>query len=337
MAVSASETVKLSLEEVHALVMRVLGAHGADEPNARAVADNMTAAERDGSASHGVFRLPGHVKLLDAGVVNGCAVPELTQPMPTVLRVAGDNGFAPRAQAVGLGPLAEAATAHGMAALALTRVMHYAALWPEVEALAEQGLAAMAFTSSPPCVVPAGGRMPVFGTNPMAFAWPRPDAPPLVWDQASASMARGELMIHARDGHAVPETAGIDAHGNPSSDPKAILEGGAQLAFGGYKGAAVALMVDLLAGPLIGEATSIEAGRDKRVPGPQLGGELILAVSPDALGARHDGAEELFAAISSQPGARLPADRRRANRARIAAEGAAIPAALHAEIVALGG
>src|SRR5690606_13009975 len=116
-----------------------------------------------------------------------------------------------------------------------------------------------AFTSSSPYVAPAGGKRPFFGTNPMSFSWPRRNRPPMVFDQASSMMARGEIQIAARDGHEVPPGAGIDAEGRATTDPRAILEG-AQLAFGGYKGASIALMIDLLAGPLIGEVTSIETG-----------------------------------------------------------------------------
>ncbi|GMG84103.1 bifunctional delta(1)-pyrroline-2-carboxylate/delta(1)-piperideine-2-car boxylate reductase [Paralimibaculum aggregatum] len=335
MTETAGETVRLSLDALRALAVQVLERHGCSAAMAGAVADNMTAAERDGAASHGVFRLKGHVDLLKGGVVNGRAEPVLSRPAPGAVRVDAGLGFAPLALALGLPALAEAAREQGVAALTLTRTVHFAALWPEVEALADQGLVALAFTSSPPNVVPAGGRVPVFGTNPMAFAWPRPDGPPLVWDQASAAMARGEIMLHARDGHTLPEGAGIDAEGRPTTDPKAVLDGGAQLAFGGYKGALVALMVDLLAGPLFGEVTSLECGAAATMGGPQPGGELILALDPVRLGGRSDGAEALLAAIAGQEGARLPGQRRFANRARSLAEGVDLPSVLHAEIEAL--
>ncbi len=329
------KTVRLDVEEVRALAVEVLARHGCDAENAAAIAETMAAADRDGQPSHGIFRLPGHVKLLEAGVANGRARPRVEPLAPAALRVEGDRGFAPLALAAGLGPLAERAREQGIAVLALTRVVHFAALWPEMEALAAQGLVALAMTSSPPYVAPAGGRRPVFGTNPMAFGWPRPDGPPMVWDQASAAMARGELQLAARDGHAVPETAGIDAEGRPTTDPRAILEGGAQLPFGGYKGAAIALMVDLLAGPLIGEVTSLEAGASAAIGGPQLGGEIVIALSPERLGARADGAEAVFAAILDQEGTRLPAQRRHANRARAVEAGVEIPESLLAEIRAL--
>ncbi|MEM6905446.1 MAG: Ldh family oxidoreductase, partial [Pseudomonadota bacterium] len=278
-----SETI-LSLTEIHALARETLTAHGCDETNAEAVAANMTAAERAGSASHGLFRLPGHVTMLQKGRANGQARPRLTWQSPAALKVDGDEGFAPVAHGVGLEPLAEAAIETGIAVLAITRTMHYAALWPEVATLAERGLVAMAMTSSPPFMAPTGGITPFFGTQPMAFGWPRPGEMPMIWDQAASVTARGEIMLHKLRGEPMPEGAGIDAKGNPTTDPDAILTG-AQLPFGGYKGNAIAMMIDLMAGPLIGEVCSFEAGPpNNTLGGPTLGGEIILAFAPERLG-----------------------------------------------------
>ncbi|MEM6934390.1 MAG: Ldh family oxidoreductase [Pseudomonadota bacterium] len=306
------KTTVLSLEEIHGLARDTLLANGCDEANASAIADNMTAAERAGSPSHGLFRLVGHVTNLRNGRANGSADPTLERLGPSTLRVHGDEGFAPLAQQVGLGPLAEAAREMGIAALALTRVLHYAALWPETSALAEKGLAAIAMTSSPPFVAPAGGKRPFFGTNPMAFAWPRPGAAPMVWDQASSVMARGEVMMHKMHGEPVPEGAGIDGDGNPTTDPDAILTG-AQLPFGGYKGNSIALMIDLMAGPLIGEVCSFEAGPpNNTLGGPSLGGEIIIAINPAHFagdGALEHG-ERLFEALLAEGGTRIPGSRK---------------------------
>jgi delta1-piperideine-2-carboxylate reductase len=336
----SGDTVNLTPAEVHALAVRVLRANGCDEANAEAIAANMTRAERDEGHSHGLYRLPAHVTSLRNGKANGRAQPRIESLAPAILRVHGDGGYAPLAQAVGLPALIEAARAHGLAALAITRTIHFAALWPEVETVAEAGLAALAFTSSPPYVAPAGGRVPVFGTNPMAFGWPRAGAAPLVFDQASAARARGDVALAARAGEQVPEGTGVDAEGRPTTDPAAILAG-AQLPFGGYKGAAIALMVDLLAGPLIGEVTSLEAGAADNGDGSAaLGGELILAFDAGRLGGAaaaegQAGAEALFATLSDQPGARLPGARRLAARSRTARDGVAIPADLHATLLSL--
>ncbi len=331
-------TAHMTLDEVHAITMKALLKSGCDNANATAIADNITAAERDHAVSHGLFRLPGHVNSLQNGKVNGAANPTLERPSPGAVRVNGDRGFTPLAFKLGKDPLIDAARQNGIAVLAITQTFHFAALWPETSALAEQGLVALAVTSSPPYVAAAGGKRPFFGTNPMSFAWPRKDGPPMAFDQASSAMARGEIMIHARDGHQVPDGVGIDAEGNPTNDPNAILKG-AQLTFGGYKGAAIALMIDLLAGPLIGEAFSAEAGRsDNGDGGPALGGELILAIDPDRMGAGDsylDHAEQLFAELTEQDGVRLPGDRRLKARERTPTDGIEVPQALYEKIVEL--
>lgn len=326
------ETVHMTLEQVHETCMAVLQKYGCDEPNAHAISDTMTGAERDHATSHGIFRLPGYVTSLKNGKVNGKAKPMVEQLTPAAIRVHGDRGYAPLAIKVGRQPLIDAAREMGIAVLAITRTHHFAALWPETSSLAEEGLVALAVTSSPPYVAAAGGKTPFFGTNPMSFAWPRKDGPPMAFDQASAAMARGEIMIHARDGKPVPDGAGVDADGNPTNDGHAIL-GGAQLPFGGYKGSAIALMIDLLAGPMIGEVYSAEAGRtDNGDGGAATGGEVIVAFDPKRLGGGDrylEHAEELFAEMYAQEGVRLPGDRRIAARQRTPEEGVQIPKSLY--------
>ncbi len=334
-------TVTLSLDEVRDLTIRCFTANGCDTENAEAVASVIHAAERDGAKSHGLFRLPGYVKSLRSGKVNGRARPRVEDLAPGAIRVLGDRGFAPLALHTGRQPLIERAREQGVAVLALRDIYHYQALWYEVEPLAEEGLCAFAFTAAFPYVTAAGGKRPIYGTNPMAFAWPRPGRDPMVFDQASSALARGEIMIAKRDGHSVPPGTGIDAEGNDTTDPAAILDGGAQSPFGGYKGASIALMVELLAGALIGDMFSFESfAADSKDGGPPGGGELMIAIDPSRMGdgdrwAAH--AELLFERILAEEGVRLPGGRRHANRVRTATEGAEIPAPLHAEILGLCG
>ncbi|HSF95691.1 MAG TPA: Ldh family oxidoreductase [Thermohalobaculum sp.] len=325
-------------EDAREIARAALAAHGCDGLNAAAVADTIARAERDGAASHGLFRLPGYIGSLKSGKVNGASRPRIEQRAPAILHVDGDGGYAPVAHQALAGPLAEAAKAQGVALAAITNTHHFSALWAEVELLAEQGVAAIACVSFKPALPPAGGVKPLYGTNPLAFAWPRPGKQAVVFDQASAVMARGEVMIAARDGHRLPEGAGIGPDGNPTTDPNEVLKG-ALLPFGGYKGASLAMMIELLAGPLIGESLSVEAAEtDKADGGPPRGGEFILAIDPGR--ARGDGgwaahAERLFAEIVAQEGARLPGEGRAARRARIAAQGIEIAEDRLAELRAM--
>lgn len=321
---------RLTLDEVDALARAAFRAAGCDEANADSLTLTVWKAERDGAKSHGLFRVPALVAALKSGKANAKAAPRIEAVDGVVVRMDGDRGFAPTAHAIGVPKAAEIAKAQGMAALAIRDVFHFAALWPEVEALTDRGLVGFAVTASPPYMATAGGKRRVFGTNPIAFGWPRAEGSPVVFDMATAFCARGELGIAARDGHAAPEGAGIDRDGDPTTDPAAILEG-AQLPFGGYKGAALALMVDLLAGPLIGEKTSLEIGAADDGKGPALGGQTILALDPAKFGGADALArgERLFAALREEDGVRLPGDRRAGVRPKTPTEGVTIPQSLY--------
>lgn len=333
--------VTMTLDALRTLARAKLLGAGLAPAHAEAVAETMVAGERDGCASHGIYRLLVAVASINKGVVVPDAEPVLSHPARALVRVEGGGGFAQLAFQTGKPALIEKARANGIAALALNNVVHFAALWPEVEELADEGLVALAFTPSHAWVAPSGGAEPVFGTNPIAFGWPRPDGPPFVFDFATSMVARGEIELHRRAGKAVPDDWGVDAEGRPTTDPAAILSG-AMRTFGGHKGSALAAMVELLAGPLIGDMTSRESiDRDAGRGGSPLGGELIVAIDPkgflgDLLPEHQTRAEAMFGAITGQ-GARLPSSRRYAARARSLAEGVVIPDDLHRDVMALKG
>jgi LDH2 family malate/lactate/ureidoglycolate dehydrogenase len=337
--VNGQDDVALTLAEADALARTVLERRGLAPDHAAAVARTMVAGERDGCVSHGLYRLLVAANSIARGVVVTDAVPIVTQPASALVRVDGGGGFAQLPFERGLPLLVEKARTCGIAALALNNVVHFAALWPEVEAIAEQGLVALAFTPSHAWVAPEGGTKPVFGTNPIAFGWPRPGRLPFVFDFATSAVARGEIELRRRAGKSIPLDWGYDVEGYPSIDPKAVLDG-AMRTFGGHKGSALAAMVELLAGPLIGDMTSAESlAADGGRMGSPIGGELIIAIDPagflgDSVQEYLGRAEAMFEAIEAQ-GARLPGSRRHAARLRSDTEGVHIPAQLHADILAL--
>ena len=309
-------TISLSLTEIGDLARRVFSQNGCDGANTDALVKTVVTAERDGSMSHGLFRVPGYVASLRSGKVNGRANPQVSCKTPVIVSVHGDNGYAPLAIERGVPALTDAAKKLGVAVMATTHTHHFAALWPETEAIAEEGLIGIACVCYTPMVAPAGGNKTLFGTNPISFAWPRPGRSPMVVDMATASMALGEVQIAAREGHKVPLGTGLDANGNLTTDPNEILKG-MLLPFGGYKGSAIALMVELLAAGAVGERFSFEAAEaDPKDGGPPRGGEFMLAISPELL-AGPDWAEHcegFFRRFDAIEGARLPGSRRHRNR-----------------------
>ncbi|MBX2869693.1 MAG: Ldh family oxidoreductase [Acidiferrobacterales bacterium] len=337
-----THTISLTLEETFALAQSSLEERGFSTSQAEAIAESVTIAERDGCSSHGLFRIPFYLNALKNPGCDPKAEPELTVSDSSVVHVDARGGFCPLAVKKGVPELVQKANSQGIAALAVHNCYNIAALWPDVEALAENGLVAFAFTAANAFVAPAGGIKPIYGTNPMAFAWPRPGQPPLVFDQASSASARGEIQLHLRDGKNIPEGWAIDSEGTPTTDPEAALAG-AQLTFGGYKGAAIALMIELLAGALIGDLFSYESSeRDAHRVGAPFGGEFLLAIDPSHcvpdgnIKAQQARAELLFEKILEQEGTRLPGARRQAARMETKVNGISIPETLHSAILQAG-
>ena len=310
-------TISLSLEEIYNLAKKTLLANGCDEETASILADLIMKAERDGSLSHGLFRLPAYVAGLKSGKINGKARPEIKKISPSIIKVLGNNCLAPMVLNKGLPELIKAAKENGVAVLAITNSHHMAAMWPEVEMIAEHGLVAFACTSYKPAVAPAGATKPLFGTNPISFAWPRPGKTPVVYDMATASMAMGEVQVAKREGHKVPLGTGLSKDGKETTDPGEIANGGVLLPFGGYKGSGIAMMVELLAGSLVGDHFSFEtAEKDNNDGGPPSGGGFILAMSPKIIsgGDWETHSDNCFERMKAMDGVRLPGERRHKNR-----------------------
>ncbi|AIO68552.1 Ldh family oxidoreductase [Burkholderia pseudomallei] len=331
--------VVLPLDDVHALALRVLTRHGLSGAHAQAIANVVTQGQRDECHSHGVYRLLVCVRSLRLGKVDPQAVPTLRRLSSSIVSVDAHRGFSLLAFETGLPVLVEMARRHGIAAMTINRCYHFSALWPEVEAIAAHGLAGIAMNPSHSWVAPEGGAQPVFGTNPLAFAWPRPGGLPFVFDFATSAIARGDIELHAKEDKPIPPHWAIDANGKPTTDPKAALQG-AMRTFGGHKGSALAAMVELMGGALIGDMTSLESmAFDDGVGATPCHGELVVAFDPkvflgDDLDAGLARGERMLDAIVAQ-GARLPSQRRFDARARSVANGVRIPARLHDEILAL--
>ena len=230
--------------------------------------------------------------------------------------------------------LADLAPETGIAAAAIAHSHHSGVAAHHVEPLADKGLVGLSLGNGPVAIAPWGGTKGVFGTNPLAFAAPRPSAPSLVIDMSLSKVARGKINVAAQKGEAIPEGWAVDAHGQPTTDPNAALDG-TMLPMGDAKGAQLVLMVEILAAALSAsqfgfEASSFFTGEG----GPPHIGQFLIAIDPGPFSKGGFGAriEDLLAAIADQPGTRLPGTRRLNLRAAAARDGVAIPAALHDEL-----
>jgi delta1-piperideine-2-carboxylate reductase len=325
--VSTAVSQHLSLVELTVLLEKIFLRHGTSAGVARVLAENCAAAERDGAHSHGVFRIPGYVSTLNSGWVDGQAVPVVEDVASGFVRVDAANGFAQPALAAARSLLIEKARSAGIAVLAIRNSHHFAALWPDVEPFAYEGLVALSVVNSMTCVVPHGADRPLFGTNPIAFAAPRADGEPIVFDLATSAIAHGDVQIAARKGESLAPGMGVDSLGQPTQDPKAILEGGALLPFGGHKGSALSMMVELLAAALTGGHFSFEFDWSNH-PGAKTPwtGQLLIVIDPSKAAGQSfaERSQELVRQMHGVGLKRLPGDRRHHQRAQSQTEGIAL-------------
>ena len=318
------EQVQLTLDQVSELAVKALSASNTSPLNAESVAHSIVAAEADEIHSHGLMRLPTYCEHALCGKVDGQAIPRVEKFYSSAISVDAACGFAHPAIDEGFKELVPAAKRSGIAALAVRNSYNCGVLGYHVENLACQGLIGLAFVNAPAAIAPWGGSRPLFGTNPVALASPRKNGAPLVIDQSSSVVARGEVMLKAQQGQPIPDTWGLDKQGKPTTDPNAVLKGGSMAPAGGYKGVNLALMVEILAAALTGANFSFAASSlADNEGGPPRIGQLFIAIDPSVFSgsAFLDRMEALCAAILSQEGARLPGERRNASRARTAREG----------------
>lgn len=325
----------LSLGDLRELAVRVLTASKTSPENAALVADALVTADAAGIQSHGVARLPVYCDQALSGKVDGFAVPALTETGAAAVRVDAKCGFACPAIAAGLDKARDMVAGAGVVAVAIYNSSHAGVLGHHVEGLADLGLASLAFVNTPAAISPWGGNRPLYGTNPIAFACPRPDAPPLVIDLSLSKAARGKIKLAADRGEAIPSGWATDAGGKPTTDAAAAMAGGALLPMGGPKGAALALMVEVMSAAMTGSHFGFEASSFFDAEGgPSRTGQFFFVFDPVALGGEMvlDRVEELMMAITDQPGARIPGQRRLDNRKKAEADGVDIPDALLAEL-----
>jgi len=254
-------------------------AHAGMKPNdAAVVVDAHLEADCRGVDTHGFQRLPWYVDRLLAGDNNPRPDITVVRESPASVTLDGDAGLGQLVCTRLTEAVTEKARGAGLGLGVVRRSndwgcgAHYPLL------AARQGFVAFATTTSIPMLAPYGTRTRMTGNNPMAFAIPRRDDPPIVLDMALTPVALGKVWRAAAEGRPIPEEWGfLDRDGRPTTDPKVAM-GGVIPAIGAYKGTGLSLTMNVLAGVLSGSAHSAAVANEggKR-------GQFVLVVDPGLL------------------------------------------------------
>lgn len=293
------------------LAQQVFIKAGAPAEVALSVAQALAKAELQGLSSHGFSRIPFYADQVKSGKIKANNRPEISRPAQGVLLVDAQNGFAFPAIEAGLREGEPVAKELGICGLAITNSHHCGVLGIYARQIAENGLISLIFSNTPAAMAPWGGSKASFGTNPIAFGCPRKKGYPVVIDLSLSKVARGKVMTAKNQSQPIPEGWALDAEGNPTTDPDKALKG-TMIPFGDAKGAALALMVEILCATLTGANYAFEASSFFEAEGPAPGiGQNFILINPLAYNPDFSAKLEiLLNHISTQPGARIPGIKR---------------------------
>jgi (2R)-3-sulfolactate dehydrogenase (NADP+) len=329
-----------SITELTDLARQALAQAGANPAMAAATAAALVDAETQGLASHGLARVPQYATHLRNGRADGHAQPTIARAKSGAALVDAHCGLAFAACAYAVAEAIRRASEFGVSFVGVTNSHHFGVAAYHLRPVAASGFVGIAFGNSPAAMPAPGGKRPIFGTNPIAAVFPRREAPPLTIDLSLSEVARGKVMVAAREGKPIPLGWALDRHGHPTTDAKAALEG-SMLAMGGAKGAVLAMLVEFLVTALTGAAIGFEADSFFVEEGnrPRLG-QAFLVIDPEAIAGRErylERVERLITEMCHDEAVRLPGYRRDALAARSAAEGIEVAPALYAQLAALVG
>jgi (2R)-3-sulfolactate dehydrogenase (NADP+) len=333
----------LSLKEAQALAQAALSKAGASGLMADATASALVLAEAQGLASHGLSRVPQYATHLNNGRAVGHAQASVARRKGAALLVDAKQGLAFPACQLAVTEAMQVAKALGVCFVGVTNSHHAGVIVDHLRPAAAAGLVGLGFANSPSAMPAAGGKHAIFGTNPVAAIFPRRGSDPLMIDLSLSEVARGKLMVAAKEGKSIPLGWALDAEGNPTTDPKAGMHG-SMLAVGSTtssKGAMLALIVELLVTAVIGAQFGFEASSFFVDEGnqPKIGQAFIL-IDPSALTGDDsylDRIEVLVSEMLKDDGVRLAGARRLQLERKAAEQGVMIPDALHAQLRALAG
>jgi len=327
----------LTLNQARDSIALALRQAGANEAMATATARALVLAEAQGLASHGLSRVSQYAAHLRNGRVAGDAVPRVVHAKGGAVLIDAGEGLAFPACELAVKTAIIRAREFGISIAGVANSHHCGVVVDHLRPVAAAGMVGLGFANSPAAMPAAGGKHPVFGTNPVAAIFPRRGHDALMIDLSLSEVARGKLMVAAKEGRAIPQGWALDRDGQPTTDPRAGMEG-SMLPIGAVssaKGSMLALMVELLAVSLVGgnfgfEASSffVDEGNRPRI------GQLFIVIDPGALAgspAYLDRVEALVTEMLRDEGVRLPGARREQLLRNAETGGLAVPDALLAQ------
>lgn len=309
--------VLIGYAEVADLAAEILRRNGVPDDEAEIQAWALVEADARDHSSHGVQRLPTIVERIRGGFAKPGAATEQRWAAEAFLEVDGGRGLGPVVALRAAESIAARSAVTGIALAAISNTNHIGMLALYVERLAALGRIGIAMSTSEALVHPWGGRTAMVGTNPIAIGVPNGDEPVIV-DMATGAVSMGRILSHAHRGLPLSDGWAIDADGVPTNDPTAAVAG-AIAPFGGAKGYALGVGIEVLVGALTQSALGRNVVGTLDTTEASNKGDVLIAVDPSVLGiATSSALAEYATALRDSPAAdpnvpvAVPGDRSRA-------------------------
>jgi len=309
-------------DELRQLAKNALEKAGANPVMAAAAAKHLVRAEEQGLPTHGMSRVPFYCGFLRNGRADGAARPKMISDRAAVCLIDNRDGLPYESSEWAIEDVIQRARRNGIGFAGITNSAHVGVLGIHLLPVAAAGMVGVAFTNSPAAIPAWGGKKALFGTNPVAFAFPRKKGNPLIIDLALTTVVRGKIMLAMQKGEKIPEGWALDRNGKSTTNPKEAIEGGSLFPIGGAKGAMLALAFELVCAALTGSAIGAEADSFFSDQGnkPKIG-HAFLAIDPGALAGDErylERVETVIATMLADDGVRLPGSRRFASEKKLA-------------------
>jgi LDH2 family malate/lactate/ureidoglycolate dehydrogenase len=231
---------------------------GFSTQNAQLSAKVLVDADLRGIDSHGVARLSGYVRLIQNGRINTKPNFIVTHRKKTMIHLDADGAIGLLSAPFAMNLAMEATAEYGSGWSGISNSNHFGIAAYHAMMALEKDFIGFAMTNASPLVTPSGGKQRMLGTNPICVAVPTQNEIPFVLDMATAAAANGKLEIAERSNKPIPEGWAITQNGEPTTDAKALKNGGILLPLGsnkngGYhKGYGLGSWVDIFSGVLTG-------------------------------------------------------------------------------------
>lgn len=248
---------KYDAEKLKLFTYQIMQKVGLNKEDSELFAESLIRADMRGMSSHGVTRLKTYSYRLEAGLVDANAKIEVVSDAPSMLLIDGHNGLGVPTAMKAMKLCVERAKQTGACFAAVKGGNHFGVGEYFSDYAANQNMIGVAMANGPVALAPIGGREAVLGTNPLSVSIPSGKYGCINLDMATSMVARGKVALAAKEGRSIPEGWGIDADGHPTTDPNAVK---CMIPFGGPKGFAICLIIEILSSCLSGAATGQTMG-----------------------------------------------------------------------------